>query len=212
MQKLFVNDETTGPVLEHKSTASFIKRALMLMVSLLSALFVIAIIVLLIIVHNINQETDKHSALLLEKAIHNRIDTLTTHIKDYAWWGEAYQHLHPYVDVEWAYTRQNMGATLWRDFEYEGIFVLDGAGQTRYSVIDGALVTRPLQAWLGDNPMPELLHKIDRPDGEPLASTIVMKAGHPALVSAARITPGDDSSHSTYSRPGACTGVCGRAG
>jgi len=114
MQKLFVNDETTGPVLEHKSTASFIKRALMLMVSLLSALFVIAIIVLLIIVHNINQETDKHSALLLEKAIHNRIDTLTTHIKDYAWWGEAYQHLHPYVDVEWAYTRQNMGATLWR--------------------------------------------------------------------------------------------------
>lgn len=193
MQKLFVNDETTGPVLEHKSTASFIKRALMLMVSLLSALFVIAIIVLLIIVHNINQETDKHSALLLEKAIHNRIDTLTTHIKDYAWWGEAYQHLHPYVDVEWAYTRQNMGATLWRDFEYEGIFVLDGAGQTRYSVIDGALVTRPLQAWLGDNPVPELLHKIDRPDGEPLASTIVMKAGHPALVSAARITPGDDS-------------------
>ncbi|MEB6380635.1 EAL domain-containing protein [Leclercia adecarboxylata] len=163
------------------------------MVSLLAMLFIVAIIALLTIVRNINEDSDNHSAMLLEKAIHNRIDTLTTHIKDYAWWGEAYQHLHPRVDIDWAYTRQNMGATLWRDFEYEGLFVLDGSGQTRYSVINGTLETRSVQSWLGDDPLPELMQKMNRPDTMPLSSTVVMKDSHPALVAAARITAGEDT-------------------
>ncbi|WP_312927755.1 EAL domain-containing protein [Pseudescherichia sp.] len=193
MQKFAVTDDLSSPDLEHKSTATFIKRALLLMVSLLTALFVIAIVALLIIVRNINQDADRQSAMLLEKAIHNRVDTLTTHIKDYAWWGEAYSHLHPNVDTDWAYTRQNMGATLWRDFTYEGVFVLDGSSQTRYSVINGQLVTRSLTEWLGENPIPKLLQAINKPDAMPVANTVVMRDGHPALVAAARITTGDDS-------------------
>jgi len=193
MQKFAVTDDLSSPDLEHKSTTTFIKRALLLMVSLLTALFVIAIVALLIIVRNINQDADRQSAMLLDKAIHNRVETLTTHIKDYAWWGEAYSHLHPNVDTDWAYTRQNMGATLWRDFTYEGVFVLDGGGQTRYSVINGQLVTRSLTEWLGENPIPKLLQAIDKPDAMPVANTVVMQAGHPALVAAARITTGDDS-------------------
>jgi len=193
MQKFAVTDDLSSPDLEHRSTTTFIKRALLLMVSLLTALFVIAIVALLIIVRNINQDADRQSAMLLEKAIHNRVDTLTTHIKDYAWWGEAYSHLHPNVDTDWAYTRQNMGATLWRDFTYEGIFVLDGSGQTRYSVINGQLVTQSLNEWLGENPIPKLLQAINKPDAMPVANTVVMQAGHPALVAAARITTGDDS-------------------
>ena len=193
MQKFAVTDDLSSPDLEHKSTATFIKRALLLMVSLLTALFVIAIVALVIIVRNINQDADRQSAMLLDKAIHNRVETLTTHIKDYAWWGEAYSHLHPNVDTDWAYTRQNMGATLWRDFTYEGVFVLDGRGQTRYSVINGQLVTRSLTEWLGEDPLPKLLQAIDKPDAMPVANTVVMQAGHPALVAAARITTGDDS-------------------
>ncbi|MFH0472499.1 hypothetical protein ACGCE5_00500 [Kluyvera ascorbata] len=118
MHKLFVSDDISGTDLEPKRTATLIKRALQLMFSLLAVLFIVAIIALLTIVRNINDSSDKHSAMLLEKAIHNRVDTLITHIKDYAWWGEAYQHLHPKIDTDWAYTRQNMGASLWRDFEY----------------------------------------------------------------------------------------------
>ncbi|WP_325933263.1 EAL domain-containing protein [Leclercia adecarboxylata] len=193
MHKFFVSDDIADADLEPKRTASFIKRALLLMVSLLAMLFIVAIIALLTIVRNINEDSDNHSAMLLEKAIHNRIDTLTTHIKDYAWWGEAYQHLHPRVDIDWAYTRQNMGATLWRDFEYEGLFVLDGSGQTRYSVINGTLETRSVQSWLGDDPLPELMQKMNRPDTMPLSSTVVMKDSHPALVAAARITAGEDT-------------------
>lgn len=194
MNKFFVTDDIGGTDLEPRRTASFIKRALLLMFSLLAMLFIIAIIALLTIVRNINEDSDKHSAMLLQKAIHNRVDTLTTHIKDYAWWGEAYQHLHPKVDTDWAYTRQNMGATLWRDFEYEGVFVLDSHGQTRYSVINGKLVMRSLQAWLGDDPMPDLIQKISKPDATPVSNTVVMKGGYPALVAAANITTGDDSS------------------
>lgn len=193
MQKFSVTDDLSSPDLEHRSTTTFIKRALLLMVSLLTALFVIAIVALLIIVRNINQDADRQSAMLLEKAIHNRVETLTTHTKDYAWWGEAYSHLHPNVDTDWAYTRQNMGATLWRDFTYEGVFVLDGSGQTRYSVINGQLVTRSLTEWLGEDPIPKLLQAINKPDAMPVANTVVMQAGHPALVAAARITTGDDS-------------------
>ena len=89
MHKFFVTDDVSGTDLEPKRTATFVKRALLLMVVTLSGLFIIAIIALLTIVRNINQDSDKHSAMLLEKAIHNRVDTLTTHIKDYAWWGEA---------------------------------------------------------------------------------------------------------------------------
>ncbi len=193
MQKFAVTDDLSSPDLEHRSTTTFIKRALLLMVSLLTALFVIAIVALLIIVRNINQDADRQSAMLLEKAIHNRVDTLTTHIKDYAWWGEAYSHLHPNIDTDWAYNRQNMGATLWRDFTYEGVFVLDGSSQTRYSVINGQLVTRSLTEWLGENPIPKLLQAINKPDAMPVANTVVMRAGHPALVAAARITTGDDA-------------------
>lgn len=201
MQIRVVNDDMSAPDLEYRSTANFIKRALLVMASLLAALFIIAILALLTIVRNINQDADQQSAMLLQKAMTNRADTLATHTKDYAWWGEAYQHLHPRVDTDWAWHRQNLGATLWRDFEYDGVFVLDGRGQTRYSVINGKLSNRSLQAWLGENPVPELLQTINKTDALPLANRVVIQAGHPALIAAASITTGDDSRVTPLSGP-----------
>ncbi|HAG02664.1 MAG TPA: hypothetical protein DCG59_07195, partial [Leclercia adecarboxylata] len=68
MHKLFVSDDISGTDLEPKQTATLIKRALQLMFSLLAVLFIVAIIALLTIVRNINDSSDKHSAMLLEKA------------------------------------------------------------------------------------------------------------------------------------------------
>lgn len=192
MKNYSIDDDITRPDAEPRTTAAFIKRALLLMVSLLAMLFVVAIFSLLSIAHSINQDADERSGKLLKKALHNRVDTLSTHIKDYAWWGEAYTNLHITVDPEWAYTRQNMGSSLYRDFEYEGIFVLDGSGQTRYSVIRGQLSSRSFTAWLGANPLPTLLQSMNRPDALPLAYTMALHAGHPALVAMAKITNGDD--------------------
>lgn len=187
-----VEEQQPASDIEHKSTSAFIRRAWLLMVMLLSALFILAIVSLLFIASNINGEADKRSAMLLQKALHNRSETLSTHLKDYAWWGEAYEHLYPKVDTQWAYTRQNMGATLFRDFQYEGIFVLDASETTRYSVIRGEYSSQSFSSWLGSNPMPALMYAINKPDSLPLSSMIVLQSGHPALVSAAKITNGDD--------------------
>ncbi len=192
MKKYAVNADMPGPDAEHRNTATFVKRALLLMVSLLALLFVIAIFTLLSVASNLNENADRQSGMLLQKALHNRVDALTTHIKDYAWWGEAYQHLYPTVDTQWAYTRQNIGATLYRDFNYEGVFVLDSEGQTRYSVIRGQLSPQSMAAWLGSDPAPALMLAIKRPDSLPLSHTLVNFAGHPAVVAAAKITNGDD--------------------
>ncbi|WP_435929208.1 bifunctional diguanylate cyclase/phosphodiesterase [Dryocola sp. BD613] len=192
MKNYSIEDNVTGPDADYRTTSSFIKRALLLMVSLLAILFVVAIFSLLSIAKSINRDADEHSGMLLKKALHNRVDTLSTHIKDYAWWGEAYTNLHVTIDSEWAYTRQNMGSSLYRDFDYEGVFVLDGSAQTRYSVIRGQLSSRSLTAWLGANPVPTLLQSMNRPDALPLAYTMVLHAGHPALVAMAKITNGDD--------------------
>lgn len=192
MKNNSIEDDITSPDADYRTTAAFIKRALLLMVSLLAMLFVVAIFSLLSIANSINQDVDDHSGKLLQKALNNRVDKLSTHIKDYAWWGEAYEKLHVTVDPDWAYTRQNMGSSLYRDFEYEGVFVLDGAEKTRYSVIRGRLSSRSLTEWLGANPLPELVQAMSRPDALPLTSTMVLHAGHPALVAMAKITNGDD--------------------
>lgn len=192
MKNYFSSIVSMGPDAEYRTTAAFIKRALLLMISLLAALFIIAIFSLLSIASSINQQADEHSSMLLQKALNNRVDNLATHIKDYAWWGEAYENLHVKVDPEWAYTRQNMGATLYRDFGYEGLFVLDGSGQTRYSVINGKLSSLSLAGWLGINPVPALLQSMNRPDALPLAHTMVIFEGHPTLIATAKITNGDD--------------------
>jgi diguanylate cyclase (GGDEF)-like protein/PAS domain S-box-containing protein len=192
MKNYSVEDDVTSPDAQYRTTAAFIKRALVLMVSLLAVLFVVAIFSLLSIVRSINQDADARSGRLLEKALHNRVDTLSSHLKDYAWWGEAYEHLYPKVDVDWAYTSQNMGATLYRDFQYEGIFVVAAAGETQYSVIRGSYTSQPLQQWLGSNPMPALAHALSKPDALPLTTTLVLQGGNPALVAAATISSDND--------------------
>ncbi|WP_310793428.1 EAL domain-containing protein [Enterobacter sp. R1(2018)] len=192
MKNYSIEDDISSPDAEYRTTAAFIKRALLLMVSLLAALFVVAIFSLLSIANSLNRDADERSGMLLQKALHNRVDTLSSHIKDYAWWGEAYANLHVNVDADWAYNRQNMGSSLYRDFGYEGVFVLDGTEHNRYSVIRGQLSSRSLSAWLGVDPVPTLRQSMNRSDAQPLSYTMVLKANHPALVAMAKITNGDD--------------------
>ncbi len=52
------------------------------------------------------------------------------------------------MDTDWAFISQNMGPSLYKDFSLEGVFVIDGQGKTRYSVINGQLVNTDLQSWL----------------------------------------------------------------
>ena len=63
-------------------------------VTLLISIFIAAIISLLLIKNNVNKISDKHDEFLLRKALDSRQESMRSHLKDNAEWGDAYKHLH----------------------------------------------------------------------------------------------------------------------
>ncbi|MFZ3207157.1 MAG: EAL domain-containing protein [Pseudomonas sp.] len=168
------------------------RRALLLISALLLVLFVVASAALLQIALQQNTRALEQSLFYVEKATQARQKSILATISDYAFWGEAYRNLHAAVDLEWAYTRQNLGPSLFEDFVFEGVFVVAANGSTSYAVVDGQLVTTPAQQWLGQD-IADLLAQAreQAADEEPLVG-FVQIAGQPALVAAAGFTPGGD--------------------
>lgn len=99
---------------------------------------------LVAIAYSQNEHAREQSMFFAEKALEIRQENLKKSLGDYAFWGDAYQNLHARVDLEWAYTRRNLGATLFRDFDYEGVFVVTPDNQTVYAVIEGQLQATPV--------------------------------------------------------------------
>ncbi|MNF56438.1 Phytochrome-like protein cph2 [compost metagenome] len=166
--------------------------ALLLISALLLLLFVVASATLVQIALRQNTRAIERSLFYVEKATQVRQKSILATIADYAFWGEAYRNLHAAVDLEWAYTRQNLGPSLFEDFGFEGVFVVAADGSTAYAVVDGQRVATPLQQWFGQD-MAALLAQAREQAGdeEPLVG-FVQIAGQPALVAAAGFTPGGD--------------------
>ncbi|WP_318253594.1 bifunctional diguanylate cyclase/phosphodiesterase [Franconibacter pulveris 601] len=173
------------------STTSVVKRSLMFMLSLLGTFFLIAILALLHIACDINNRADDQSRNLLQKALQNQEATMKVHTQDYAEWGESYTHLHKTLDTDWAWQKQNLGASLFEDFHYEAIFVLGPGGDTRYAVVNGKRVRLTLEQWAGTHPQAALRTALARKPDEPAALSLAVN-GQPALVAAAWITTGGD--------------------
>ena len=166
--------------------------ALLLISALLLVLFVVASVALVQIALQQNTRAIEQSLFYVEKATQVRQKSILATIADYAFWGEAYQHLHATVDLEWAYTRQNLGPSLFEDFVFEGVFVVAADGSTAYGVVDGQRVTTSVQQWFGQDITALLAQAREQAeDEEPLVS-FVQIAGQPALVAAAGFTPGGD--------------------
>ncbi|PKH21459.1 diguanylate cyclase [Enterobacterales bacterium CwR94] len=156
------------------------------MMGLLTLVFACVVIALLVISRHIDLQSDRQDAALLAKALENRQEIIRSHLSDSAFWGEAWNHLHENVDTRWAYDRDNLGGSLYRDFGYEGLFVLDPQGQTRYSVINGKLSDQSLSDWLG-SPPPVMATREDAP-----TSRLFAFGGQPAIFASAPITPGSN--------------------
>jgi diguanylate cyclase (GGDEF)-like protein/PAS domain S-box-containing protein len=176
------------------SSAGFARRTMVSFVALLLLVFTLATIILVKIAHNQNGQARDQSRFFAEKALKIRQDKLQQSIGDYAFWGDAYQNLHVYVDLEWAYTRGNVGATLFENFGYEGVFVVAPDNRTIYAMIEGQLQPTEIQQWLqGD--VTELLEEAKaRAADEQSVVKVFQVAGRPALVVAASLTPGTDPS------------------
>ncbi|MFC4860596.1 bifunctional diguanylate cyclase/phosphodiesterase [Pseudomonas sp. MAHUQ-62] len=141
-----------------------------------------------------NEQALEQSQFFAEKALKARQENQLRSIGDYAFWGDAYQHLHARTDLQWAYTRRNLGPSLFEDFGYEGVFVIAPDGRTTYSVIRGQLQQIQAEQWLqGD--VSSLVERARALASEPRSVISAFQVdGKPALVAAAALTQGGDPS------------------
>lgn len=183
-----------SPKTSATSSAGFTRRTLVAFAVLLLLVFILAAVILVSIAHTQNDQARVQSLFFAEKALKIRQENLQRSIGDYAFWGDAYQHLHAHVDLEWAYTRRNLGPSLFEDFGYEGVFVVAPDNRTVYAVIEGKLQPTVIEQWLQGDVHALLEESRAHVDDEQSVVKIFQVAGRPALVVAAGLTQGGDPS------------------
>lgn len=170
----------------------FAKRALRTMALLVVATIIIAAVGIIYIAAQLNEQAMSKNRFLVEKAWEMQQKSIKSRIKDNAFWGDAYRYLHVTVDPDWAFVSQNIGPSLYKNFGYEGVFVVDGQGNTRYSVINGQLVNTRLQDWLHEDVTPFIDSVRSQAENQYAATEIINVNGLPVIIAAAAITPGND--------------------
>ncbi|WP_240484862.1 MULTISPECIES: bifunctional diguanylate cyclase/phosphodiesterase [Pantoea] len=177
-----------------------IRQPMMMMVLLILLAFTGAFISLMFIASDLNQQSDRQQSLLLDKALQTRQAVMQFHLSDNAGWGEAYQNLHRTLNRRWAWDNQNLGASLFDTFAYEGVFVISPQDETRYSVIRGRPEARSLALWLGTDPLRRIKAQLQASAGNAISDYVLADA-QLTLYSAAWITPGGDRSVTTLPGP-----------
>ncbi|MHC8353847.1 bifunctional diguanylate cyclase/phosphodiesterase [Pseudomonas sp. LB3P81] len=176
----------------HRSSVRLARASLFKFAGLLVAVFLLASYSLVYLAHDLDRTEEVESAFYTKKAMQSLKKSLRSTVKDYAFWGDAYKHLHAEVDPDWAFVRQNVGPTLYADFGFQGLFVVNAANRTVYSVIKGELKTVEAAEWLKQS-LSGILDKARAgAETETPTTAFINIAGVPALVAAAAITPGTD--------------------
>ena len=187
--------------LSTRTSLSLARTSLFNFMALLAVVFAAAAYSLLYIAHDLDRTEQAESAFHTRKAIQSMEKAMRVTVKDYAFWSDAYKHLHVQVDKDWAFERGNIGPTLFQDFGFQGLFVVNDANRTVYTVVEGELQTFELSEWL-DQPLTQLLEQARAGvDNETPVSTFINVRGSPALVAAAAITPGTDPTVVADGRP-----------
>ena len=187
--------------LSDRTSLSLARTSLFRFMGLLAVVFAAAAYSLVYLAHELDRSEQVESAFYTRKAVQSLEKTLRVTVKDYAFWSDAYKHLHVKVDNDWAYMRGNLGATLFDDFGFQGLFVVNDADRTVYAVVDGKLLDIDLTQWLGQ-PIAGILDQARAgADSETPVTAFINVHGSPALVAAAAITPGTDPTVRADGRP-----------
>lgn len=187
--------------LSDRTSLSLARTSLFKFIALLTVVFAAATYSLVYLARDLDRSEQAESAFYTRKAVDSLEKSLRVTVKDYAFWSDAYKHLHVKVDTDWAFARGNVGATLYQDFGFQGLFVVNPLNRTVYAVVDGALEQVELTAWLGQ-PIDDILEKARAgADDEKPVTAFINVHGSPALVAAAAITPGTDPTVMTDGRP-----------
>ena len=180
------------PAVPLNSNVALAKASLFKFAGLLGIVFILATGLLFFVAKNLDSNEESENAFYAQKAVESLEKNLRSTIKDYAFWGDGYLHLHKTVDTDWAFTRQNLGPTLYSDFGLPGLFVVNAADRTVYSVLRGELNTVDAANWLGQ-PIGALLAQARQgAENESVVTTFLNVHGMPALIAAAALTPGAD--------------------
>ncbi|HBV39447.1 MAG TPA: bifunctional diguanylate cyclase/phosphodiesterase [Erwinia sp.] len=173
----------------------------MSLILLMSGVMLLAMLMVVGIAWRQNDESIKQERFLLHNAWQDARQGLMTNIRDYAFWGEAWNHLHLKMDKVWAFDQQNLGPGLYSEFHYDGVFVIDGEGRTVYSVVNGQLNDMPLENWLGIQTVPLIARArlLAKEEGSTSLNTLI--GSTPAIVAAAPVTTGKVSGLKTLPGP-----------
>ncbi|QQD25660.1 EAL domain-containing protein [Pseudomonas simiae] len=187
--------------LSDRTSLSLARTSLFRFMALLAVVFAVAAYSLIFLAQELDRSEQVESAFYTRRAVQSLEKSLRVTVKDYAFWSDAYRHLHVKVDDDWAFVRGNIGASLFDDFGFQGLFVVDDANRTVYAVVDGQLQTVELTQWL-DGPTTGIIEQARAgADSETSATTFINVRGSPALVAAAAITPGTDPTVLPDGRP-----------
>jgi len=172
-----------------------IRRSLLCMSGLLFGLFFVGVMAAIFLAVHLNSNAREETTFYVTKAIEARTERLKLVVADYAFWGEAYRNVHSEVDLEWAYTRNNLGASLYESFVYEGVFVIDPNDAAVYTVINGELAPASVFAeWFYDGMDALFTDARQSASAEEVVSALVRFPDELVLVAAAGLTTGDDPS------------------
>lgn len=187
--------------LSHRTSLSLTRTSLFKFMALLAGVFAVAAYSLVYLAYELDRSEQVESAFYTRKAVQSLEKSLRLTVKDYAFWSDAYKHLHVKVDTDWAYVRENIGPTLFQDFGFQGLFVVNDLNRSVYAVVEGELQSIELSEWLAQ-PLAGLLEQARAgAANEAPVTTFINVRGSPALVAAAAITPGTDPTVMTDGRP-----------
>jgi diguanylate cyclase (GGDEF)-like protein/PAS domain S-box-containing protein len=168
-------------------TVRVTRRSLRTLSSLLFGVLLLSVVMVLVIAHRQNIDAIQQDANLLRQAWQQQQQEMIVDARDYANWGEGWKNLHLTVNKVWAWDEENFGPGLYKEYHYDGVFVVDGKGKTRYAVIRGKLSDVTLESWLGAQS--DLLVNTARTLHDAVARNAKVE-NHPAILVAAPITPG----------------------
>ncbi|RCI72158.1 bifunctional diguanylate cyclase/phosphodiesterase, partial [Pseudomonas aeruginosa] len=133
----------------------------------------------------------EQSHFYVEKALQNRRENSEQFSTTYSFWTDAYVYLGNRVDVDWAFTKNNLGSVLYTTNGYDGVFVIDDRG-TRYAMLEGELSERSLADSLNADTGDILRSARRAAVDEAAISRYVDFDGAPAILVASAIKPTSD--------------------
>lgn len=157
---------------------------------LLIVMFSLAISAIMWLANEQNTHQIKHSQTDAQHAINSDIEKLTTALKDYAFWDDAYRYAgHKDVDVDWAFNRDNIGPSMYINYSLEGVFILSSDLKTRYSIVNGVISNIQADKFITGDIKKLYKEARDKGENEQAVHGFYLIHGQPAIVYAALIKP-----------------------